>query len=82
MATAVVSLVGRPDPFRLSLLLQLQDAYGTGVATGRFCTVNVAFQSAKVSQVNYVGSTGGTYHAKRAMRLRRAELSAPVALTL
>lgn len=38
-------------------------AYGTGsiygVATGRFCTVDVAFQSAKASQVNYVGSTGG-----------------------
>ncbi len=38
-------------------------AYGTGsaygVTTRRFCTMNVAFQNAKVSQVNYIGPTGG-----------------------
>jgi outer membrane protein assembly factor BamE (lipoprotein component of BamABCDE complex) len=37
-------------------------AYGTGSAYGvtarRFCTINIAFQYARVSQVNYVGPTG------------------------
>ena len=31
----------------------------TDATIRRFCTVNVAFQNARVSQVSYVGSTGG-----------------------
>jgi hypothetical protein len=39
------------------------NAYGTasvyGAATGRLCTVSIAFQQEHVSRVNYVGQTGG-----------------------
>jgi hypothetical protein len=35
--------------------------YGSGIATasGRFCTVNLTMTAGRISQVNYLGPTGG-----------------------
>jgi hypothetical protein len=40
---------------------QVNAAYGDGFATAskQFCTVNVTMASGRVSQINYVGPTGG-----------------------